>query len=138
MNGSTDPRAIVNARNLYQSCLNESAIEIDGVGAILSILNDEFGGWPIINGDLETPALFDFSDLLLKIRKYDNSIVYRVNTATNQVNSSVYDIEVRRRKERTRKSKRRVLVGTRLSRITRSGILQRHHRSSCCLQAIHQ
>ena len=136
MNVSADPRAIVNARNLYQSCMNESAIELDGVGPILSILNDEFGGWPIISGNLAVPPPFDPVNLLLKIRKYDNSIAFRVNTATNQENSSIYDIEVRTRQ--TRRSKMtEILVGTRNSRTGRESILQRYHRPPCSLQAIH-
>ena len=38
---------------------------------------------------------FNLSDLLIKLRKYDDGIIYSVVTATNQENSSVYDIEVR-------------------------------------------
>jgi hypothetical protein len=94
---------IVNTRNLYQSCINESAIELDGIAAILSILNEEFGGWPILGETSRTPSPSDLADLLLKIRKYDNSIIYRVNTQTNQENSSIYNIEVGKR--RTKRSK---------------------------------
>ncbi|CAF4423120.1 unnamed protein product [Rotaria sp. Silwood2] len=93
-NETMEPEAIINARNLYESCINETAIENDGVEAILSIINDEFGGWPILQASSWNATTFNLSDLLLKLRKYDNEIIYRIDTATNQENSSVYDIEL--------------------------------------------
>lgn len=75
--------------------MNETAIEVDGVEPILNILNEEFGGWPILEGANWNASNFNLTNLLLKIRQYDNEIMYRIDTAVNQENSSVYDIEVR-------------------------------------------
>jgi neprilysin len=91
---TVEPNAVINARRLYQSCLNESNIEIDGVEPILDIINNEFGGWPILEGTMWNDATYNLTNLLLQLRKYDNGMIYSVGTATNQENSSIYDIEV--------------------------------------------
>ncbi|CAF1189094.1 unnamed protein product [Rotaria sp. Silwood1] len=93
-NGTVEPNAIINARRLYDSCINEAGIETDGVESVLSIVNNELGGWPILQGHTWSPPNFNLSDLLLKLRKYDDGVIFSVNTATNQENSSVYDIEL--------------------------------------------
>ncbi|CAF4938123.1 unnamed protein product, partial [Rotaria sp. Silwood1] len=91
-NGAVEPKAVINARNLYKSCINETNIEIDGVELVLSIINTELGGWPILQGASWNVSTFNLSNLLLKLRKYDNGIVFSVATATDQKNVSVYDI----------------------------------------------
>jgi membrane metallo-endopeptidase-like protein 1 len=96
-NDTMEPHAIVNARNLYDSCIDEATIETDGVESVLSIVNNEFGGWPILLGVSWNASTFNLSDLLLKLRRYDDEIILSVVTAVNQENSSVYDIEVRYR-----------------------------------------
>jgi hypothetical protein len=93
-NGTVEPKAITNARNLYESCIDEVGIETDGVEPVLEILKNEFGGWPILEGAAWNATTFNLSDILLKLRRYDNEIIFSVATATNQENSSVYDIEV--------------------------------------------
>jgi hypothetical protein len=94
-NGTVEPRAITNSRNLYDSCNDEATIEADGVAPILSIIANEFGGWPMLEGTSWNASTFNLSDLLVKLRKYDDGMIYSIVTATNQQNSSVYDIEVR-------------------------------------------
>jgi len=92
---AAEPNAVVNARHLYNSCMNETNIEVDGVEAVLAIINNEFGGWPILHGSTEqTVPPVDLAELLVKLRKYDDGIIFSVATATNQENSSVYDIEL--------------------------------------------
>lgn len=94
-NETVEPKAITNARNLYHSCMDEAGIEADGVESVLSIVNNEFGGWPILMGATWNASTFNLSDLLIKLRQYDDGIIFSVDTATNQENSSIYDIEVR-------------------------------------------
>jgi len=94
-NGTKDPNAVINARNLYASCMDEAGIEDDGVAPVLSIINNEFGGWPILQGSSWDPSKFNLFNLLIKLRRYDNGFLFSVVTATNQQNSSVYDIEVK-------------------------------------------
>lgn len=78
--------------------MNESNIEVDGLETILEIIDKEFGGWPILDGPSWNSSNFNLTNLLLKLRQYDDGIFFSVNTATNQENSSIYDIEVNRRR----------------------------------------
>ena len=87
--------AVAHARTLYASCINEAQIEHEGVAAVMDIVNNEFGGWPILHGTAWNDTTFNLTQLLLQLRKYDDAIIFSVTTATNQENSSVYDIEVR-------------------------------------------
>lgn len=96
-NGTDEPKAILNSRILYDSCIDEDGIEADGVEPVLSVVNNEFGGWPILLGASWNDSAFNLSDLLIKLRKYDDGIMFSINTGTNQENSSVYDIEVSNR-----------------------------------------
>lgn len=77
--------------------MNETNIEIDGVEPILSILNNEFGGWPILQGAEWDNSTFHLLNLLIKLRQYDDGFFFSVDTGTNEENSSAYDIEVRER-----------------------------------------
>ncbi|CAF3975020.1 unnamed protein product [Adineta steineri] len=86
--------AVAHARELYASCMNETKIELDGVEDVLTIVNNEFGGWPILQPPSRNVPGFDLTELLLKLRKYDNGIIFSIATATNQENSSAYDIEL--------------------------------------------
>jgi len=93
-NATIEPKAVTNARNLYDSCIDEANIEIDGVEPVFSIINNEFGGWPILLGASWNASTFNLTNLLVKLRQYDDGIMYSVITATNQENSSAYDIEL--------------------------------------------
>ena len=97
-NGTKDINPVLNARQLYESCINETNIEVDGIEPILQIINTEFGGWPILDGPTWNSSNFNLANLLLKLRHYDDGIFFSVNTATNQANSSIYDIEVKERR----------------------------------------
>ncbi|CAF0951778.1 unnamed protein product [Didymodactylos carnosus] len=89
-----ESESVANARRLYKSCIDEAGIEAEGVNPILSLINSEFGGWPILQGPSWNNATFDLSNLLLTLRKYNNNPVYRVGTSTDEKNSTAYDIEV--------------------------------------------
>lgn len=93
-NTSDATAAVAHARTLYASCIDEASIERDGVMSVLDIVNNEFGGWPILHGATRNTPTFNLMDLLLQLRKYDNGIIFSVATATNQQNSSAYDIEL--------------------------------------------
>ena len=89
------PKAVDNAIVLYDSCIDEIGIESEGVDSVLSILENEFGGWPILMGSNWNPSNFNLTNLLIKLRQYDDGILYTVITFTNQENSSMYNIGVR-------------------------------------------
>lgn len=94
-NDTTRIKSIANARELYSSCVNETAIEVAGVDTVLSVLENELGGWPILNGLNWNPSRFNLTRLLFKLREYNNNIIFNCGTATDDKNSSAYYIRVR-------------------------------------------
>ncbi|CAF0761494.1 unnamed protein product [Rotaria sordida] len=94
VNDTNEPKAVVNARLLYKSCIDEADIEATGVDPILSLVNTELGGWPILQGSSWSSSTFDLSNLFLKLRKYAYNIIYRVNTVVSEENSTMYNIEI--------------------------------------------
>ena len=87
-------QAILNARLLYNSCVNEIAIESEGADAVLSILENELGGWPILNGLSWNETQFNLSRLIFKLREYNHNVIYNCGTQTDDRNSSAYFIRV--------------------------------------------
>jgi len=81
-------------RFLFDSCVNEQAIESTGTTPVLSVIENELGGWPILNGLSWNESNFNPLHLLLKLRKYNNNILYSCGTATDDKNSSAYFIRV--------------------------------------------
>ncbi|CAF0728323.1 unnamed protein product [Adineta steineri] len=92
-NDTNEPNAIMNARNLYHSCINEQHIEDEGINPILSLINNQFGGWPIIQSSWDN-STFDILDLLLKLRKYNNNILFGIGTSVDDRNSTEYDLRI--------------------------------------------
>lgn len=95
-NGTNESKSIINARRLYDSCVNEEAIEANGANAMLSLINIELGGWPILQGSTWNNSTFNFSNLLLKLVEYGSYIIYAVGTEVDNKNSSVNLIRVSR------------------------------------------
>ncbi len=83
----------MNARLLYDTCINETKIETDGIEPVLSLIN-ELGGWPILQGSSWNSSTFNLSNLLLKLRQYNYNIIFRINTDTDEKNSSATNILV--------------------------------------------
>ncbi|CAF2933114.1 unnamed protein product [Rotaria sp. Silwood2] len=90
-NDSTEPKAIINARVLYHSCINEENIEKEGIDTILSLINKEFGGWPILQGSSWNNSNFNLLNLLLKLRQYSTNIIFSVSTLIDDKHSTKYD-----------------------------------------------
>lgn len=98
MNDTSEPKAVINARILYHSCINEQKIEDEGINTILSLIDKDFGGWPITQGSSWNNSTFDLLSLLLKLREYNNNIIFAVGTSVDEKNSAKYDIEVNENK----------------------------------------
>ena len=94
-NRIVEPKAITNVRRLYASCINETTIELKSVNEILSFINRELGGWPILEGSTWNHSTFNLSNLLLKLHEYNKGIIYNINTKVDLINSSIYCIRVR-------------------------------------------
>ncbi|CAF4214582.1 unnamed protein product, partial [Rotaria sp. Silwood2] len=81
VNNVNEPKAVLNARRFYNSCIDEDEVEANGVDTILSLINTEFGGWPILQGSSWNSAKFDLPNLLFQLRKYYSNTIYRIDTA---------------------------------------------------------
>ncbi|CAF4276619.1 unnamed protein product, partial [Adineta steineri] len=93
-NDTVEPRAIINARHLYDSCMDEDAIEIEDIDVILSLVKTEFGGWPVLEGLTWNESTFDLSRLTLKLNQYNNFILYTIKSVADDKNSSVRSIRI--------------------------------------------
>ncbi|CAF4100223.1 unnamed protein product, partial [Adineta steineri] len=94
-NRTKKSKAITNARRLYSSCIDEGAIETEGVDVIMSMINKELGGWPVLQGSAWNESTFDFDRLMLKLSQYNSYIFYTVNTDVDEKSSSVRSIHIR-------------------------------------------
>ncbi|CAF4205719.1 unnamed protein product, partial [Adineta steineri] len=91
-NITKESKAITNARRLYSSCIDENTIETEGIDVIMSMINKELGGWPVLQGSAWNESTFDFDRLMLKLSQYNNYIFYTVNTGVDETNSSIRSI----------------------------------------------
>ncbi|XP_060595555.1 neprilysin-1-like isoform X2 [Ruditapes philippinarum] len=75
-NISSDPEAIIKARDYYKACMNEGKIEEHGLGFMQQYLAD-LGGWPLLGsnaGGKWISSLYNLEDLLVRVRKESNYI----------------------------------------------------------------
>lgn len=94
-NGTVELKSILHARNMYQSCIDEDAIDAEGVDVILRLVDTEFGGWPILKGSTWDNSKFNFSYLLLKLSEYKYNVFYNIRTEIDEKNSTFRSIRVR-------------------------------------------
>ena len=94
-NGSIELKSITHVRNMYKSCIDEDAIDTEGVEVILRLVDTEFGGWPILKGLAWNNSAFNFSYLLLKLSEYKYNVVYNIRTEIDEKNSTFRSIRVR-------------------------------------------
>ncbi|CAF1059202.1 unnamed protein product [Adineta steineri] len=94
-NRTKKSKAITNARRLYSSCIDEGTIETEGVDVIMSMINKELGGWPVLQGSAWNESTFDFDRLMLKLSQYNSYIFYTVSTDVDEKNSSIRSIHIR-------------------------------------------
>jgi hypothetical protein len=92
-NETEELTCVMNARLLYDTCINETKIETDGIEPVLSLIN-ELGGWPILQGSSWNSTTYNLSNLLFRLRQYNYNIIFRINTDVDEKNSSETDIVV--------------------------------------------
>ncbi|CAF1051487.1 unnamed protein product [Adineta ricciae] len=90
----TNIQCINNTRVLYDSCVDEATIETIGVNTLLSTINTEFGGWPILQNSAWNASTYNLSVLLQKLREYNQNIIYSFGTSIDDQNSTVYFVRV--------------------------------------------
>ncbi len=92
--GTAELNSTLNARRMYASCINEEAIEAENIDVILPFINNELGGWPILQGLGWDSSTFNLSRILLKLAEYSNSVIYNAGTQIDQQNSSMRSIRI--------------------------------------------
>ncbi|CAF4289925.1 unnamed protein product, partial [Rotaria magnacalcarata] len=85
-------QSINSARLLYTSCINETALALEAESALLNFVDNELGGWPILQGSSWNESSFDLANLMYKLREYNQNIVFGFSTSTDEKNSSAYFI----------------------------------------------
>ncbi|XP_063909938.1 neprilysin-2-like [Zophobas morio] len=63
-----DPVAFNLAKKFYRACMNESAIEAEGLKRMKQIFK-QIGGWPTLNGNNWRKDLFNWKDAVYKLRQ---------------------------------------------------------------------
>lgn len=63
-----DPQAFNLAKKFYRACMNESAVEAEGLRGIKEIFR-QIGGWPTLDGSNWRDSQFDWKDVVHKLRE---------------------------------------------------------------------
>ncbi len=93
-NQTLELNSIINARKLYSSCIDEDEIERVDVYPIISLVNTEFGGWPILEGSNWNSSSFDLYRSLIKLCQFNRFLFFNVLTYIDEKNSSSHSIYV--------------------------------------------
>ncbi|XP_076662918.1 M13 family metallopeptidase neprilysin 2 isoform X4 [Andrena cerasifolii] len=73
-----EPKPFRLAKNLYQACMNKTAIEQQGLDPLLNILQ-QLGGWPVLEGDNWNETGFDWKESVYKFRNMGYSVDYFID-----------------------------------------------------------
>lgn len=93
-NGIVQLNSTLNAGRMYASCINEAAIETEHIDVILPFVNEQLGGWPILQGSGWNNSTFNLSRRLLTLTEYSNSVLFDVSTQIDQQNASLRSIRL--------------------------------------------
>ncbi|XP_031344636.1 neprilysin-2-like isoform X2 [Photinus pyralis] len=72
-----EPRPFRLLKKMYQACMNTTAIELDGLTTIKSILED-LGGWPVLKGRKWNQKKFDWKQSVYKFRNLGYAVNYLI------------------------------------------------------------
>jgi hypothetical protein len=81
-----DITAIIDAKKLFRSCSNTETIEKYGESKVLKFLNDQFGGWPILNDRHFNPSVESTFNNLIDLYKIDVNPLFNMYVSTNPSN----------------------------------------------------
>nr|XP_023018365.1 neprilysin-2-like [Leptinotarsa decemlineata] len=86
-----DPRSLNIAKKFYRACMNESAIEEEGLKKIKQIFV-RLGGWPTLQGNNWREDQFDWMDAVHKLRKLgvNSHVFFRVSVDRDEGDDSRY------------------------------------------------
>lgn len=93
---STDVRAFVLAKNLFQACMNRPTIETLGLQPVVDI-HRSMGGWPCVEGDQwDRSFSWNWIDASTKFRKlgFSHSYIFGLDINADMKNSTVRRLAV--------------------------------------------
>ena len=90
-----EPKATINARRLYRSCIDESAIEREDLDKMRSFINKEFGGWADIHDSSHNIFTLSLTDLLLKLNQYNIFTFFQVQAVVDLDNLETLRYRIR-------------------------------------------
>ncbi|XP_031344639.1 neprilysin-2-like [Photinus pyralis] len=70
-----EPHPFTILKKVYQACMNTTAIELDGLTTIKSILR-KLGGWPVLEGQTWDQERFDWKQSVYKFRNFGFTFDY--------------------------------------------------------------
>ncbi len=85
---------MVNAKRFYASCVDEWAIEEKGLGDLMSSINKNFGGWPILNEGPYRRNRQQFLDYMIALRRFDSAQLFEVAVSYNPKNPKRFLLRV--------------------------------------------
>lgn len=90
-----DPKAFNLAKKFYRACLNETAIDREGLKKLKQIF-EEMGGWPTLEGDNWNEKDFDWMGALHKLREIgvNVDVFFRVSIDRDKRNNSRHILAV--------------------------------------------
>lgn len=86
-NTSDKPHCVENACALHNSCIYKAKVDEEGVAPVLSLIDIQFGGWPILSDPSWSNATFNLLSLLLKLHQYNYNIIYGISIDVDKKNS---------------------------------------------------
>ncbi|XP_031344617.1 neprilysin-2-like isoform X2 [Photinus pyralis] len=89
-----EPGPFVQLKRLYSSCMNTTAIELDGLTTMKAVLQD-LGGWPVIEGQWDQ-SKFEWTKSVYKFRKTGYSIDFflKFSVSIDYKNSTLRVIQI--------------------------------------------
>lgn len=90
-----EPRAFNLAKKFYRACMNESAIEVEGLKKIKQIF-EEIGGWPTLLGSNWQEERFQWVNAVHKLRQIgiNFDVFFRITVDKDKANNSRYVLGV--------------------------------------------
>ncbi|CAF1487471.1 unnamed protein product [Adineta ricciae] len=94
INETIELNSVQNIRNLYSSCVNESNIERDDIRGILSLIQNELGGWPILQQVKWNESTYSLMNVSVALSQYNEFTLFYILTYIDQKNSSIPSIYI--------------------------------------------
>lgn len=86
---TNDTKASSSAKILFKSCMDQKLIEVRGSYPLIQLLNDDFGGWPVIKNDWSANDTMEWFEIIAKLRTMNNNILIEEWVGADAMNSNI-------------------------------------------------